>query len=359
MFHQFYKGKRVLLTGHTGFKGSWLSLWLTKLGAEVYGYSLEPLTSDDNFVQCKLEGLLNHRVGDVRNPEDLSAYFREVKPHVAFHLAAQPLVLESHRDPRTTFETNVMGTVNFFEAVRQSDSVRVAINVTSDKCYDNKEWVWGYKETDPLGGHDPYSASKGCSEIVTASYISSFLNKQCLVASVRAGNVIGGGDWSENRIVPDFFKAIRRNEKLKIRNPLSIRPWQHVLEPLSGYLWLASRMEKEQLGGSSWNFGPSMDNHATVGTLINSIIANCKRGGFEVQALDNPPHEAHYLKLDISKAISVLDWRPALEFSKTIEFTVKGYIDQLEGKDLKDCRLDQIDQYTSTAKAADIAWAQQ
>jgi CDP-glucose 4,6-dehydratase len=358
MFDNFYKGKRVLVTGHTGFKGSWLSLWLTTLGADVHGYSLEPLSQEDNFVQCNLRDTVHHKTGDVRNLEELSNYFNEVRPEIAFHLAAQPLVLESHRDPITTFETNVMGTVNFFEAIRRTNSATVAVNVTSDKCYDNKESLVGYKETDPLGGRDPYSASKACSEIVTAAYMHSFFRDGCLVASVRAGNVIGGGDWNANRVVPDFFKALKKGEKLKIRNPDSIRPWQHVLEPLSGYLWLASRMEKDSLGGSSWNFGPVADTHSTVSVLVESIIKESKGGAYEILMKDNPPHEATYLKLDISKASKYLKWQPVLEFKETIQFTVKGYLDQLDGHNVLNSRLEQIDLYSAKAEKANLAWAQ-
>lgn len=336
LFGGLYQGKRVLVTGDTGFKGSWLSIWLREMGAEVYGYALPPKTELDNFVQCGLDRLVHHRDGDVRNREDLIAFFQKVQPHLAFHLAAQPIVLDSYQDPHYTFETNMMGVVNFFEAVRQTPSVKVAVNITSDKCYQNNEWVWGYRETDPMGGHDPYSASKGCSELITQSYIRSFFSVDgtCNVASARAGNVIGGGDWAPYRIVPDFFRAVKERKPLIIRNPEAVRPWQHVLEPLGGYLLLGSKLwsgGKRFSGG--WNFGPVETNHATVRELIEALINISGMGAYQAPEMQDQPHEANLLKLDISKANTVLKWKPVLNFTQTVDFTASGYLEQLKSAD--------------------------
>lgn len=255
LFNSVFSGRRVLITGDTGFKGSWLSVWLREMGADVYGYALPPKTDRDNFVRTGLGGKINHCDGDVVDYDSFFAYAKKVNPEIAFHLAAQTLVIHSYENPRTTYETNLMGTVNFFEMVRNLPGLKVAINVTSDKCYENKDWVWGYRENDAMGGKDPYSSSKGCSELITAAYTHSFFSgKGQLVASGRAGNVIGAGDWAENRIVPDFFRACLDKKELVIRNPDHTRPWQHVLEPLSGYLQLAAKLyagEKDFSGG--WN----------------------------------------------------------------------------------------------------------
>lgn len=359
-FWNCYKGKKVLITGHTGFKGSWLSIWLKELGAEVYGYALAPNSIMDNFVTCNIQSKINHFEGDVRDAKKLLLYFKKVKPDIAFHLAAQPLVLTSYQDPVATFETNMMGTVNFFEAVRQTPSVKVAINVTSDKCYDNKEWVWGYRENDPMGGKDPYSASKGCSELITASYLSSFFNNDnsCLIASGRAGNVIGGGDWAMDRILPDYFRAMIANEKLLLRNPYATRPWQHVLEPLSGYLTLGAKLfnEGREYSGS-WNFGPEDTLNYSVKELIEKILLIDNLGGYTIPELTQKNHEAVLLKLDISKAINKLKWRPVLTFDETVSFTVKGYKDDLyQTNNILDQRIKQIDLYTTKAKEKKIAW---
>ncbi len=353
LFDNIYAGKRVLITGDTGFKGSWLAIWLLELGAEVYGYALPPLTERDNFVKSGLASKIKHKDGDIRDAVVLLDYFDEVKPEIAFHLAAQPLVLESYNNPRYTFETNLIGTVNFFEAVRKTKSIKAAVNITSDKCYQNNEWVWGYRESDTMGGKDPYSASKGASEIITSSYLSSFFsNKDAAnIASARAGNVIGGGDWAENRIVPDFFRAIINKETLKIRYPKATRPWQHVLEPLSGYLLLASKLYKQgKKFSGGWNFGPIGDAHYSVEKLISTMIKMMNEGKYE--AIDNQPHlhEAHLLKLDISKAIYYLNWRPTLNFKETIEFTVDGYNIELRNKDVFASRIKQIRDFTRLSK---------
>jgi len=358
-FNNIYKGKRVLITGHTGFKGSWLAIWLKQLGAEVYGYALPPYSERDNFVGCKLETELHHHIGDVRNAEDLNKFFGDVQPDIAFHLAAQPLVLLSYDDPVGTFETNLMGVVNFFEAVRKTASVKVAVNITSDKCYDNKEWVWGYRENDPMGGKDPYSASKGCAELITSSYLHSFFkNSNCVIASGRAGNVIGGGDWAKDRIVPDYFRAVEKGQKLMIRNPHATRPWQHVLEPLSGYLSLgASLYEHGSKYAGGWNFGPEDTANYSVKELIDKMLLIDASGGYEVPENLAKPHEATFLKLDISKAVNYLHWRPALTFEETVAFTVDGYNDDLKNVDnLLVKRQMQIDLYTEKAGNRNIEW---
>ncbi|TWI93807.1 CDP-glucose 4,6-dehydratase [Mucilaginibacter frigoritolerans] len=360
-FCNCYKGKKVLITGHTGFKGSWLAIWLKYLGADVYGYALPPNSEQDNFVSCNLKDEINHFEGDVRDGEKLKEYFKQIQPEFAFHLAAQPLVLYSYQNPVSTFETNLMGTVNFFEAVRQTSSVKVAINVTSDKCYDNKEWVWGYRENDPMGGKDPYSASKGCSELITASYINSFFKNDdsCLVASARAGNVIGGGDWAMDRILPDYFRSVKDNKKLLLRNPYSTRPWQHVLEPLSGYLHLGSTLllkGRSFIGG--WNFGPIDTNNYSVKDLIDKILLKDNKGGYIIPDQIEKLHEAVLLKLDVSKAVNLLNWEPVLNFDETVSFTVSGYQDDLYHTDnILDQRIKQIKLYTFKAKEKSIIWA--
>ncbi len=348
LFDNVFHGKRVLITGDTGFKGSWLAIWLLEMGAEVYGYALPPKTEKDNFVTTDLSSRITHENGDIRDLAHFSTFFNKVKPDIAFHLAAQPLVLESYKDPETTFSTNLMGTVNFFEAVRKSESVKAAIIITSDKCYQNNEWVWGYRESDPMGGKDPYSASKGASEIITSSYLSSFFNKNNTpnIASARAGNVIGGGDWADNRIVPDFFSAIIKDETLLIRNPNATRPWQHVLEPLSGYLLLVSKLytEGKQYSGG-WNFGPLGDAHYTVKKLIDEMIIMMGEGQFDYPANQQALHEAMLLKLDISKVIHYLNWRPTLNFKETVAFTVNGYKSDMAKKEVYNARLDQIKEF--------------
>jgi CDP-glucose 4,6-dehydratase len=360
-FGNCFKGKKILITGHTGFKGSWLSIWLKQLEAEVYGYALPPCSELDNFTTCKLQNKIHHYVGDIRDANKLQQYFKQVQPDIAFHLAAQPLVLLSYQDPVGTFETNLMGTVNFFEAVRQTLSVKVAINVTSDKCYDNREWVWGYREIDPIGGKDPYSASKGCSELITSSYLNSFFKEEgtCLIASARAGNVIGGGDWALDRIVPDYFRAVKANRKLLVRNSHATRPWQHVLEPLSGYLNLAAALwTKGRNFTGSWNFGPEDTSNYTVKDLLeNILLMNDAQGGYSVLDANQKQHEAVLLKLDISKAVNQLKWNPVLNFDETVAFTVSGYNDDLSGVDLFEKRKQQIYDYTLKAANKNILWA--
>ena len=359
MFNNSFKNTRVLITGDTGFKGSWLSIWLNLLGATVYGYALPAKTDKDNYVVCDLGNIINHRDGDIRDQTALAAFFQEVKPDFAFHLAAQPLVIESFDDPHYTFETNLMGTVNFFEAVRNTESVRAAVNITSDKCYQNNEWVWGYRESDPMGGKDPYSASKGGSEIISSAYLNSFFSEAGTtnVATARAGNVIGGGDWAADRIVPDFFRAIETDQTLSLRNPGSTRPWQHVLEPLSGYLSLATYLSdhgKTFSGG--WNFGPQGDMSKSVRELVEEMILYSGKGQFSEAQAQEKFHEAGLLNLDISKSMSGLSWTPALNFANTVRMTVAGYsID--EGNDVHEKRIAQIHEYVSIAQAKNIKWS--
>lgn len=361
LFFSVFKKKKVLITGDTGFKGSWLSIWLNELGAKVYGYALPPENSNDNFVITKLGSVINHREGDIRDARKLDAYFQDVQPHFAFHLAAQSLVLKSYDEPAETFSTNVAGTVNFFEAVRKTSSVKVAVNITSDKCYQNNEEDKAYTESDPMGGKDPYSASKGCAELVTAAYYHSFFNSpdSCRIASARAGNVIGGGDRAKNRLIPDFFKAIAENKKMPVRNPDAVRPWQHVLEPLSGYLSLCAHLHlhgNKFCGG--WNFGPDDNNHYSVSDIMKEIIKASGKGDYEQESKRDKPYEAQLLKLDISKAEQILKWKPVLDFKQTALFTAKGYDDETSGSDIYKKRIMQINEYVALAKAMKINWAQ-
>jgi CDP-glucose 4,6-dehydratase len=317
LFNKTFQNKKVLVTGDSGFKGSWLCIWLKELGADVYGYSLPALTKKDNFVTTDLQNKIHHQDGDIRDLDKLSNYFNEVKPDIAFHLAAQPLVIESYNNPHYNFETNLMGTVNFFEAVRNCPTVKVAINVTTDKCYQNNEWLWGYRENDAMGGDDPYSASKGCSELITNSYIKSFFTKEntCHVATGRAGNVIGGGDWAENRIIPDIIRAFQNNEASQVRNLNSVRPWQFVLEPVFGYMKLAEQLfhnGKSFSGG--WNFGPSSYENYTVGDVVNEVKKIIPTLKIESPVVTEKLHEAGLLKLDITKAVNQLGWKPRLNF---------------------------------------------
>jgi len=348
-FNGIYSGKKVLITGDTGFKGSWMSIWLKELGADVYGYALPPLTQQDNFVSCGLKDKIHHQDGDVRDRQAFQQYVDKVKPDLAFHLAAQPLVIESYNNPHYNFETNLMGTVNFFEAVRNCPSIKAAVNITTDKCYQNNEWVWGYRENDPMGGDDPYSASKGCSELITSSYIRSFFSKEgtCHVASGRAGNVIGGGDWAGNRIIPDMMRGYKNSAASAIRNPNSVRPWQHVLEPLSGYLKLGEKLltqGKSFAGG--WNFGPAAYENYTVGDVVAEVRKNVPDIKIDSPQQTEKLHEAGLLKLDITKAVNLLGWKPKLSFEQTIKFTVDGYLTEIRAAgDLYQARVEQIAAY--------------
>lgn len=362
----FFNGKRVLITGHTGFKGSWLALWLKSLGASISGFSLPPPTEPSHFSLLSLNDNIRHVVGDIRDPGALHKLFRETEPEIVFHLAAQALVSDSYTDPKYTFDVNVGGTVNILEAIRACKSVKAAIIVTSDKCYENNEWIWGYRESDPLGGSDPYSASKGAAEIVCASYLRSFFqasgDRRTGIATVRAGNVIGGGDWARDRIVPDVVRALANGTELSLRNPNAIRPWQHVLEPLSGYLYLASQLyaSPDRFSGA-WNFGPKNTANTTVGELVkmfSSLWQNGNDDSFPARLVNTGFHEASFLCLSIDKALYRLGWSPVMDVSTAVESTVAWYKAWQEGvKDAGGMSLMQIDEYTDTAHQANVAWA--
>lgn len=333
IFNAFYHGKRVLVTGHTGFKGSWLSIWLNELGAEVVGVAKEPFSSRDNFVLSGIGSKIHADIrADIRDGERLKEIFRTYRPEIVFHLAAQPLVRRSYEIPVETYETNVMGTIHVLEAIRATDSVKVGVMITTDKCYENKEQVWGYRENEPMGGYDPYSSSKGAAEIAIASWRRSFFHPEGYaghgksIASVRAGNVIGGGDWAPDRIIPDCIKALEAGLPIAIRNPQSIRPWQHVLEPLSGYMLLAQKMWDEPTQYcEGWNFGPRSESVSTVWEVATQVVEHYGSG--ELKDLSNPEalHEAQLLMLDISKARFRLGWEPRLDMKRTVALTVDWY----------------------------------
>ena len=332
LFDGAFCGKRVLVTGQTGFKGSWLSLWLYLMGAEVFGYALPPATDRDNFVLCGLKDKITDIRGDVRDKNHLKAVFDSCKPEVVFHLAAQPIVRLSYELPLDTLETNILGTSYVLENIRTSQSVRAAVIVTSDKCYENREQIWGYREGDALGGFDPYSASKGCAELVTAAYRKSFFTAEQntafpkAVSTVRAGNVIGGGDWSPDRILPDCIRALENGSVIGIRNPAAVRPWQFVLEPLYGYLLLASRMLQDpQKYSGAWNFGPDFDSVVPVSKIVQTVIRLWGSGEWQDLSSPNSVHEAGLLNLDCTKAKSLLGWKPKLSIEQALEQTVAWY----------------------------------
>ena len=355
MFDNIYKNKTVLITGHTGFKGSWLAIWLKELGADVVGYALDPPGQPNNFEATKLEKKIAHIHGDIRDLDRLMEAFKKHQPEFVFHLAAQPIVRLSYYEPKTTFDTNVGGTVNVFEAVRKTTSVRVLINVTSDKCYENKEWIWGYRENDSLGGHDPYSASKGCAELVFSAYLKSFFSlntaqsRSIGAASARAGNVIGGGDWGADRLVPDCIRALSQNQPIGIRNPHAIRPWQHVLEPLSGYLLLGARLSQDPVKYSGvWNFGPDDSSHLTVSEMADRLIKYWGDGSWNDLSEPNALHEAKLLKLNCDKAHNELNWHSALTIDECLQMTADWYrifYDRSRDNDLYHCCVEQIHHY--------------
>lgn len=348
MSANFWIGKRVLLTGHTGFKGSWLSMWLQSMGANLLGYSLPPPTSPSLFDIANVGQNMSNIIGDIRNLPLLQKAFLEYQPEIVFHLAAQPLVRRSYFDPIETYSTNLMGTVNLLEAVRHTKSVRAVVNVTSDKCYENREWIWGYRENEAMGGYDPYSNSKGCSELITAAYRNSFFSSDHGVAigTARAGNVIGGGDWAADRLLPDLLSAISLGRSVNIRNPNSIRPWQHVLEPLSGYINLAQKLFEEGAPYSeAWNFGPNDDDAKPVGWVLDRFIEKWGDGASWCLDSGHHPHEANYLKLDCSKAKMRLNWRPRWTLDKAIEEICFWHKEHLRGANMYKISLNQIKQY--------------
>lgn len=354
----FYAQKKVFITGHTGFKGSWLCLWLHLLGADVHGYALSPPTQPSLFELAKVQDLLcSHYIADVRDGAALIEAMQRVQPEIVIHMAAQPLVRDSYVIPVDTYAVNVMGTVNLLEAVRQCPSVKAVVNVTTDKCYENREWVWGYRENEPMGGFDPYSSSKGCSELVTAAYRQSYFNPQhseqhgVAVATARAGNVIGGGDWANDRLIPDIIRALLANEPIRIRNPHAIRPWQHVLEPLSGYLALAQRLyESGSEYAEGWNFGPFDDDAKPVEWIVKRICAQWGPGARYVVDEGDHPHEAHYLKLDCSKARARLQWQPRWNLAQALDSILTWIGIYSASGDIRSCCFEQIAQFESQSQ---------
>ena len=349
----FWRGRKVFLTGHTGFKGAWLSLWLHRLGAQVTGYALAPATKPSLFELAQIETRITSIIGDIRDPAHLTAAMQQCQPKIVIHMAAQPLVRYSYAHPVETYSTNVMGLVHVFEAIRQTSSIKAVVNVTSDKCYDNKEWDWGYRENEPMGGYDPYSSSKGCAELVTSAYRNSFFNPNTYdkhgvaLASARAGNVIGGGDWSEDRLIPDIVRGFTNNNSVVIRSPHAIRPWQHVLEPLSGYLMLAERLFNNGCDfAEGWNFGSNPADAHPVSWIIQRMAEKWGHGAhFELITNSNPMHEAGLLKLDSSKALKHLNWQPHWSLERTLDAICDWHQAHLQGINMYDFSIEQIEQF--------------
>lgn len=363
MFENIYKGKKVLVTGHTGFKGSWLCTWLLNLGADVAGYSIGIPTSPSHFLELEIENKIQHFIGDIRDYDKLKNVCDNFNPEIIFHLAAQPLVRESYYNPKETFEVNMIGTLNILEVIRErKDKVKVGVIITSDKAYDNVEWVYGYREDDKLGGEDPYSGSKGAAELVAKSYMHSFFNNGYPnIATTRAGNVIGGGDWAKDRIVPDIIRSWSEDKKVEIRSPYSTRPWQHVLEPLSGYLCLGAELYKENsvFRNMAFNFGPDSKVNKNVGELIDEIHIRWKDSpGWINKYIDDGKPEANLLKLSCDRANILLKWYPVLDFVETIDFTASWYINYYKIKsNIFEYTTEQINIYTNKAKERSITWS--
>jgi len=359
LFDNIYKNKTVLVTGHTGFKGSWLVYWLNKMGAKVIGYSLEAPTNPSHIELLKLD--IVSIVGDIRNLEKLNSVMKEYAPDIVFHLAAQPLVRLSYENPIDTYEINVIGTLKVLEACKTND-VKAIVNITSDKAYENKEWVWGYRENDPMGGYDPYSSSKGCADLLVNSYRNSYFNidkynktHNTLIASCRAGNVIGGGDWAKDRLITDIMLSVSTNKKVSIRSPKATRPWQHVLEPLSGYLFIGQKLLEEKVEFSNaWNFGPSDEGSITVEEVVKNIKKHWDKIDYDININPNDLHEANLLKLDCSKAHSLLKWNNVWDSNTTFERTVKWYKNFYENKNI-DTKRD-LDIYIEDAKTKGLKW---
>lgn len=348
----FWKGKRVLITGHSGFKGGWLALWLQDLGAIVTGFSLNPPTVPNLFSSANVAEQMDSIEGDIRDFDNLHKAIKKSKPQIVFHLAAQPLVRTSYEDPIDTYTTNVIGTLNVLESIRKTTGVKVIIIITSDKCYENKEWVWGYRENDPMGGHDPYSSSKGCAEILTASYRRSFYPPETIsshglaIATARAGNVIGGGDWAKDRLIPDVMKALTNNKPVIIRNPGAIRPWQHVLDPLHGYLMLAEKSWNEgSIYADAWNFGPQSIDTQPVSWIVDRFCKLWNKSAQWHQDDENHPHESHNLKLDCSKANKYLNWIPRWNLEKALDMTITWYKAYEKKEDMHEYTMSQIREY--------------
>lgn len=346
----FWKDKKVFLTGHTGFKGSWLSLWLQSMGAIVKGFSLAPFTSPNLFDIAQVAEGMESEIGDIRNLELVKDSMLAFNPDILIHMAAQPLVRLSYAEPVETYSTNVMGTLHVLEAARKCKKLKTIVSITTDKCYENKEWPWGYRENEAMGGHDPYSSSKGCCELLIASYRNSYFNtnESPALASVRAGNVIGGGDWSTDRLIPDILKAFEKSESVVVRNPMATRPWQHVLEPLSGYLVLAEKLytHGDSFAGA-WNFGPKDEDCQSVEWILNAMINTWGEGASWELDTNNNPHEAGYLKLDCSKAAQQLKWAPHWNLDFTLNSIVQWHKAWLDHADMKKHCLKEINKYSN------------
>ncbi|SBT11691.1 CDP-glucose 4,6-dehydratase [Vibrio celticus] len=348
----FWQGKKVFVTGHTGFKGSWLSLWLQEMGAIVKGYSLLAPTTPSLFEEAEVWAGMSSEEGDIRDFTHLRQVMNDFKPEIVFHMAAQPLVRLSYDEPMETYSTNVMGTVYLLEAVKQIGGVKAVVNITSDKCYENREWVWGYREDEAMGGYDPYSNSKGCAELVASSYRQSFFNKEkyhehgCALASVRAGNVIGGGDWADDRLIPDMLNAFTEGKKVEIRSPHAIRPWQHVLEPLSGYITVAEHLYNEgPQFAEGWNFGPKEEDAQPVQWIVETMTKEWGESAEWFLSEGEHPHEAHYLKLDCSKAKMRLNWQPVWDLSTTLNKIVNWQKAWINKEDMKQYTIKEIKEY--------------
>ena len=351
----FWRGKRVLVTGHTGFKGSWLCVWLTEMGAEVTGYALPP-EGEGVFHDCSVEDRVRSRLGDLADLDGLKRTFVESQPEIVLHLAAQSLVRRSYREPLVTLSTNVLGTAHVLEAVRSTDTVRSVVVVTTDKCYENREWIWGYRENDPLGGRDPYSASKAAAEIVTAAYRESFFpadrhdEHRTAIATARAGNVIGGGDWAEDRLVPDIMRALVAGRPVPVRNPSATRPWQHVLDPLAGYLALARRLYLDGASfASAWNFGPSLEGARPVSWIVDYVLSRWEGNHGTVSYDGGLLHEAHYLKLDSTKAMSELPWHPVLSLEAALDLVIEWHQARRRNQQMHEFTVGQIRDYEHLA----------
>jgi CDP-glucose 4,6-dehydratase len=342
----FWQGKRVYLTGHTGFKGSWLSLWLSSMGVIVKGYALNPPTSPSLFNEAHIMDKIDSEIGDIRDLNQLKASMVKFNPDILIHMAAQPLVRLSYKEPLETYETNIIGTVKVLEAARSCTNLKSIVSVTTDKCYENKEWVWGYREDESMGGHDPYSSSKGCAELVSSAYRRSFMQEKNVgLATVRAGNVIGGGDWADDRLIPDILRAFEKNKPVTIRNPSSTRPWQHVLEPLSGYLVLAQALYEDSASyAEGWNFGPHDEDAKPVDWILNHMVSNWPGASWQLDQ-DAHPHEAGYLKLDVSKAKAKLNWQPTWHLEHTLAKISHWHQAWLNQEDMQALCLQEINEY--------------
>lgn len=351
----FWRGKRVFVTGHTGFKGSWLSLWLQSMGAQLKGFSLAPPTMPALFNEARVAEEMSSETGDIRDLQSITRCMVQFDPEILIHMAAQPLVRLSYREPVDTYTTNVIGSLHVLEAARQCKNLRAIVNVTTDKCYENREWEWGYREDEPMGGHDPYSNSKGCVELLTAAYRKSFFHAagSAALASARAGNVIGGGDWAEDRLIPDILRAFENGRPVIIRNPQATRPWQHVLEPLSGYLVLAENLwEHGHAFAQGWNFGPRDEDSRPVSWILDRMVASWGEGASWQLDRNAHPHEARYLKLDISKAGARLHWSPTWDLEAALSRIVDWHRAWLSSSDMKSRTLDEINAYTAAMSAS-------